>query len=73
MEKFGDLLKVVGFELDFVFIFVFMWVIKMLNFIFEGLDCLWVLVEKFWCLNECYYGGLVGLNKDEIWVKYGEE
>lgn len=33
---------------------------------------MWLLVVRIWRFNERYYGGLIGFNKVEIVVKYGE-
>lgn len=72
-KKSGDLLKAAGFEPDLAFTSVLTRAIKTLNFTLEGLDRLWVPVEKSWRLNERHYGGLAGLNKDETRAKHGEE
>lgn len=53
--------------------FVFFCVIKIFNIVFEEMGQYYFLVECYWCLNECYYGVLIGLDKVEIVVKYGEE
>jgi len=72
-KKSGDLLKAAGFEPDLAFTSVLKRAIKTLNFALDGLDRLWVPVEKSWRLNERHYGGLAGLNKDETRTKHGEE
>ena len=72
-KKSGDLLKAAGFEPDLAFTSVLTRAIKTLNFTLEGLDRLWVPVEKSWRLNERHYGGLAGLNKDETRAKHGKE
>lgn len=40
--------------------------------VLQGMDRLWVPVEKSWLLNERHYGALQGLNKDETAERYGE-
>lgn len=62
-----------GLQFDVVYIFVFKCVIYILQGVLVELEQDWLLVIKFWCFNECYYGGLQGLDKVEIVVKYGEE
>jgi 2,3-bisphosphoglycerate-dependent phosphoglycerate mutase len=37
------------------------------------MDRLWLPVRKHWRLNERHYGGLTGLNKQEMREKVGEE
>ncbi|MEC9249700.1 MAG: 2,3-diphosphoglycerate-dependent phosphoglycerate mutase [Pseudomonadota bacterium] len=72
-QKSGELLKAAGFEPDLAFTSVLKRAIKTLNFALEGLERLWVPVEKSWRLNERHYGGLAGLNKDETRAKHGDE
>ncbi|MFV0260453.1 MAG: 2,3-diphosphoglycerate-dependent phosphoglycerate mutase [Acidimicrobiales bacterium] len=38
-----------------------------------SLDRLWIPVRRHWRLNERHYGGLTGLNKDEMRELHGEE
>lgn len=69
----GKLLKEEGYSFDFVYIFVLKRVIYILWNVLDELDQVWLFVEKFWKLNERYYGALQGLNKAEIVEKYGDE
>jgi 2,3-bisphosphoglycerate-dependent phosphoglycerate mutase len=39
----------------------------------DGLDLLWIPMEKSWRLNERHYGALQGLNKAETAARHGEE
>lgn len=41
------------------------------NLVLEGLDQLYVPVEHTWRFNERHYGALVGVNKDEMKLKFG--
>lgn len=47
--------------------------IKTLNLALEEMDRLWLPVTKHWRLNERHYGGLTGLNKQEMREQVGEE
>ncbi len=72
-EKSGALLKAEGFAPDHAYVSVLKRAIKTLNLALDGLDRLWIPVEKSWRLNERHYGGLSGLNKDETREKHGED
>lgn len=72
-EKSGALLKAEGFEPDMAYVSVLKRALKTLNLTLEGLDRLWIPVDKSWRLNERHYGGLSGLNKDETRAKHGDE
>ena len=47
--------------------------IKTLNLALEEMGRLWLPVRKHWRLNERHYGGLTGLNKDEMRAAHGDE
>jgi 2,3-bisphosphoglycerate-dependent phosphoglycerate mutase len=47
--------------------------IKTLDLALEPMDRLWLPVRKHWRLNERHYGGLTGLNKQEMREKVGDE
>lgn len=47
--------------------------IKTLNLALGEMDRLWLPVEKHWRLNERHYGGLTGLNKQEMRGQHGDE
>ena len=47
--------------------------IQTLNLALAEMDRLWLPVEKNWRLNERHYGGLTGLNKQEMRDKHGDE
>lgn len=69
----GKLLKEEGYSFDFAYTFVLKRAIYTLWNVLDELDQAWLLVEKFWKLNERYYGALQGLNKAETAEKYGDE
>jgi 2,3-bisphosphoglycerate-dependent phosphoglycerate mutase len=43
------------------------------NTVLEASHQLWVPTYKTWRLNERHYGQLVGVNKDEMVIRYGKE
>ena len=47
--------------------------IKTLNLALEECNRLWIPTTKDWRLNERHYGGLTGLNKQEMRDKHGDE
>ena len=70
-KRAGELLAEAGFKPDHGYVSVLKRAIRTLNFTLEGLDRLWIPVEKSWRLNERHYGSLAGLNKDEVTEKHG--
>jgi 2,3-bisphosphoglycerate-dependent phosphoglycerate mutase len=69
----GALLKERGFEFDRCFTSVLTRAIRTLHLVLHELDSLWLPVAKDWHLNERHYGGLTGLNKQEMIDKVGAE
>ncbi|XBQ17601.1 MAG: 2,3-diphosphoglycerate-dependent phosphoglycerate mutase [Oceanicaulis sp.] len=69
----GELLKAEGFEPDFAFTSVLKRAIRTLWITLEGVDRVWIPVEKTWRLNERHYGALTGLNKDETASEHGAD
>lgn len=69
----GKLLKEEGFVFDKAYTSVLKRAIKTLWHTLEGLDLMWIPVERAWQLNERHYGALQGLNKAETAQKYGDE
>lgn len=69
----GDLLKAEGFAPSLAFTSVLKRAIRTLNFTLEGLDRLWIPVEKSWRLNERHYGALTGMNKAEVTQEHGAD
>jgi len=47
--------------------------IKTLHLALEACDRLWIPETKDWRLNERHYGGLTGLDKDQMREKHGKE
>jgi 2,3-bisphosphoglycerate-dependent phosphoglycerate mutase len=72
-RRAGELLAEAGFQPDQAFVSVLKRAIRTLNFTLENLDRLWIPVEKSWRLNERHYGGLAGLNKDEMRRQHGDD
>ena len=69
----GELMRARGLDFDLCFTSVQTRAIKTLDLVLEAMDRLWLPVEKDWRLNERHYGGLTGLNKQEMAAKVGEE
>ena len=69
----GRLLKARGFDFDACFTSVQTRAIRTLHLVLHEMDRLWLPVTKDWRLNERHYGGLTGLNKQEMIDKVGEE
>ena len=69
----GVLLKQRGFEFDLCFTSVLTRAIRTLHLVLHELESLWLPVTKDWRLNERHYGGLTGLNKQEMIDKVGAE
>jgi 2,3-bisphosphoglycerate-dependent phosphoglycerate mutase len=62
----GRLLKARGFDFDCCFTSVQTRAIRTLHLVLHEMDRLWLPVTKDWRLNERHYGGLTGLNKQEM-------
>jgi len=69
----GRLLKDRGFDFDACFTSVQTRAIRTLHLVLHEMDRLWLPVTKDWRLNERHYGGLTGLNKQEMIDKVGAE
>jgi 2,3-bisphosphoglycerate-dependent phosphoglycerate mutase len=69
----GKLLKAHGFDFDFCFTSVQTRAIRTLHLVLHEMDRLWLPVTKDWRLNERHYGGLTGLNKQEMIDKVGAD
>jgi 2,3-bisphosphoglycerate-dependent phosphoglycerate mutase len=69
----GELMKARGLDFDLCFTSVLTRAIKTLDLALEAMDRLWLPVRKHWRLNERHYGGLTGLNKQEMRDKVGDE
>jgi 2,3-bisphosphoglycerate-dependent phosphoglycerate mutase len=69
----GRLLADKGFDFDCCFTSLLTRAIRTLNLALHEMDRLWLPVTKDWRLNERHYGGLTGLNKQEMVEKVGAE
>lgn len=69
----GELLKNEGFTFDKAFTSVQKRAIRTLWITLDGMDLMWIPVERSWKLNERFYGGLTGMNKAETAKKYGDD
>ncbi len=69
----GRLMKRAGVDFDLCFTSLLTRAIKTLDLALEEMDRLWLPVTKDWRLNERHYGGLTGLNKQEMREKVGAE
>jgi len=69
----GALLREKGFDFDCCFTSVLTRAIRTLHLVLHEMDRLWLPVAKDWRLNERHYGGLTGLNKQEMIDKVGAE
>ena len=69
----GGLLRERGFEFDRCFTSVLTRAIRTLHLVLHELGSLWLPTHKHWRLNERHYGGLTGLNKQEMIDQVGAE
>ena len=72
-KEAGELMAAKGLDFDLCFTSVQTRAIKTLHLALEAMGRLWLPVEKHWRLNERHYGGLTGLNKQEMREQVGEE
>jgi 2,3-bisphosphoglycerate-dependent phosphoglycerate mutase len=68
----GALMRDRGLDFDCCFTSVLTRAIRTLHLALHEMDRLWLPVTKDWRLNERHYGGLTGLNKQEMIDKVGE-
>jgi 2,3-bisphosphoglycerate-dependent phosphoglycerate mutase len=69
----GTLMREKGIDFDCCFTSVLTRAIRTLHLVLHEMDRLWLPVAKDWRLNERHYGGLTGLNKQEMIYKVGAE
>ena len=69
----GALMRDRGHDFDCCFTSVLTRAIRTLHLALHEMDRLWLPVTKDWRLNERHYGGLTGLNKQEMIDKVGAE
>lgn len=67
----GQLLCDRGMDFDLCFTSVLKRAIRTLHLVLHQMDQLWLPVTKEWRLNERHYGGLTGLNKQDMIDKVG--
>ena len=71
--KAGKTLLKDGFTFDIAYTSVLKRAIRTLWMTLDGMDLMWIPVERSWRLNERHYGALQGLNKAETAAKYGDD
>ena len=69
----GVLMRERGLDFDCCFTSVLTRAIRTLHLVLHEMDRLWLPVAKDWRLNERHYGGLTGLNKQEMIDQVGAE
>src|SRR5215210_628737 len=69
----GALMRDKGIDFDCCFTSLLTRAIRTLHLALHEMDRLWLPVAKDWRLNERHYGGLTGLNKQEMIDKVGAE
>lgn len=69
----GRSLRDKGLDFDCCFTSVLTRAIRTLHLVLHEMDRLWLPVSKDWHLNERHYGGLTGLNKQEMIDQVGAE
>jgi 2,3-bisphosphoglycerate-dependent phosphoglycerate mutase len=69
----GRLLRQKRMDFDCCFTSVLTRAIRTLHLVLHEMDRLWLPVTKDWRLNERHYGGLTGLNKQEMIDKVGAQ
>jgi 2,3-bisphosphoglycerate-dependent phosphoglycerate mutase len=66
------LLAAEGFDFDIAYVSLLKRALRTLWIVLDGMDRLWLPVEKSWRLNERHYGSLQGLDKAETAAKFGD-
>ena len=72
-RRAGGLMAERGLDFDCCFTSVLTRAIRTLDLALREMDRLWLPVAKDWHLNERHYGGLTGLNKQQMIDKVGAE
>lgn len=72
-ESAARLLREQDLLYDIAFTSVLKRAIRTLWIVMDGMDRMWVPVERSWRLNERHYGALQGLNKAETVARHGAE
>ncbi len=68
----AQLLQDEGFDFDLCYSSLLKRALRTLWIVLDGMDRLWLPVERSWRLNERHYGALQGLNKAETAARFGE-
>jgi 2,3-bisphosphoglycerate-dependent phosphoglycerate mutase len=69
----GRLMREQGLDFDCCFTSFLTRAIRTLHLVLHEMERLWLPVAKDWRLNERHYGGLTGLNKQEMIAQVGAE
>ncbi|HLI55297.1 MAG TPA: 2,3-diphosphoglycerate-dependent phosphoglycerate mutase [Acidimicrobiales bacterium] len=69
----GAALAAAGVQVDRAFTSVLARAVNTANLLLDEMGQGWVPVSRSWRLNERHYGGLTGLDKDQVRDQYGEE
>ncbi len=72
-QEAGRLLRDEGIAFDLAFTSVLKRAIRTLWITLDGMDLMWLPVERSWRLNERHYGALQGLDKARTVEKHGAE
>ncbi len=72
-EHAGELIKKLNIQFEEYFTSQLKRAINSLNIILKVLNKSNAQINKAWELNERHYGGLTGLNKDDVIKKYGKD
>ena len=72
-QEAARLLKAEGIGFDIAYTSVLKRAIRTCWIALDGLDLLWIPMERNWRLNERHYGALQGLNKAETAAKHGDQ
>jgi 2,3-bisphosphoglycerate-dependent phosphoglycerate mutase len=72
-RRAGELLAEAGLTFDVAHTSLQKRAIRTLDLALQGLDALWVPVQRHWRLNERHYGLLQGKNKKEVREQFGDE
>ena len=72
-QEAGRLLKEEDIPFDIAFTSVLKRAIRTLWITLDGLDMMWLPVERSWRLNERHYGALQGLDKAQTVARHGAE
>jgi 2,3-bisphosphoglycerate-dependent phosphoglycerate mutase len=72
-QEAARLLAEGGYDFDLAYSSLLKRALRTLWIVLDGMDRLWLPVEKSWRLNERHYGALQGLDKAETAARYGDD